>query len=167
MTKRVLLVAALATIVAVSAAFTSAPSRLDANVDTKLEQYMKEINKTMRKLRGALKDPANNAASIADVRAVQALTIKSRDETPALTGDQKEEDRAEFVAEYQRQMVEFTRSLLDLEVSLIDGDNEAAQKQLADMNGAKSEAHKRFKGGDKDKEGGDGEAPAGRRRGGE
>ncbi|MCC6782240.1 MAG: hypothetical protein IT457_05320 [Planctomycetes bacterium] len=124
--------------------------------DTKLAKYMEEINKGFRKLRADLKDPQKNEGSLALVRSLGELCGKSRLEKPEMTKDIKEEERAQFLVDFQVAMLDMHGKLLELERALVEGNNELAVTLRDEINGQKSPAHKKFKSGDEGEGGGGG-----------
>ncbi len=146
MKNRFLLTALVVALAAAATAFArptvAAPQDGD---ETQLEQYMEDINRGMRKLRRAVTDPEANAESIQDVRAIELLVIKSRNETPKMAADIAEADMAAWMLEYQQGMLEFSAKLLELETALVKGDNEAAGAAYKAVGELKSPAHKKFK----------------------
>ena len=99
MKNRFLLTALVVALAAAATAFARPTVATPQDSDeTQLEQYMEEINRGMRKLRRAVTDPEANAESIQDVRAMELLVIKSRNETPKMAADiAVEESRAQLM----------------------------------------------------------------------
>lgn len=146
MKNRFLLTALVVALAAAATAFARPTVSVPQDGDeTQLEQYMEEINRGMRKLRRAVTDPEANAESIQDVRAMELLVIKSRNETPKMAADIAEDDRAEWLLEYQAGMLDFSAKLLELETALVHGDNESAAAAYKVLGELKSPAHKKFK----------------------
>lgn len=143
--KRILLAPAVLALLATATAFVPPTQDPQDGEDTQLALHMKDLNTTLRKLRGALRDPANNAESLVEIRRLQGVLLTSRIEKPLMIGQTPEAERAEFLVEFQKQMVELHRAMLDLELRVLESDNDAAQAQLKTINSMKSDAHKIFK----------------------
>lgn len=150
MNTRILVGSFLGALLTLLAAFSPAPaSPVQDPEDTQLATYMKDINRTLRGLRSSLRDPTRNAESAASCRELQILVTKARGEKPMMTADVPEADRPDFLIGFQRDLVDFAMKLLELESTILDGDNEAAQEMWKDVNGIKSPAHEKYRVKDK------------------
>ena len=147
MTKSSLSILLAAALLAVFAGFTgpAAVQDPDKDEDTQLATYMKEINKTLRKMRTALKDADRTEESIGMVRRLEELALHAKLETPAKLGEMSDGESAQMLVAFQKQVCEMLGVFVQLELSLLDGDLEAAAALRKEANDLKSPAHKLFK----------------------
>lgn len=148
MKNRLMLTGLLAALVALLAAFATpdATVRPQDDDDTQLALYMKDINTGLKSLRGMVADKDRYGEAIEVVRGVQVLCTKARAEKPAMAAEVAEGDRAAFVVDYQVKMIEFAKSVMDLELALLHGDAEAVVAAYKNVGGMKKPAHQKFKG---------------------
>ncbi len=145
MKRNLLLTLLLAAVALATAAFSRPVVQGHDEPDTKLGHYMEDINKTLRKLRTTLRDPAQNAQSLEMVRSVELWVVQAKNEQPAKTEEIPEAERAQFVTDFGHQMCDLLRKTIDLEEALLDGQNDKAQELRNEINKLKSPAHKKFK----------------------
>ena len=135
----------LAALVLTLTAFARPETRVVQDDDTQLELYMKDINRGLRALRKQLSDPEMKDATIQSIREIEILTIKARNEKPAKLEEIPEAAQAEFLMGYQKSMVEFTSKLMELEMAVVAGDMEKAEKLREAIGDLKKPAHTEYK----------------------
>jgi hypothetical protein len=91
--------------VILAAAIAVRPPAALAAEDTPLAKQMEQIQDAQKKLRKTVKDPAQNAASLEALTAMQQATVASKALVPARAAKVPEADRAKFVAAYRKEMV--------------------------------------------------------------
>ncbi|MDI1318631.1 MAG: cytochrome b562 [bacterium] len=113
--------------------------------ETELGNTMEKMNGAWRKLKKQAGDATNNAASLALVATMKACAEKALTLKPARAEDVPAAGRADFVADYQKDMKEFVSLVGELEKAFQAGDNAAAQALIQKMGAAQKEGHKEFK----------------------
>ena len=106
---------------------------------------MMAMDKVFRALNMQVKDPAQNAASLAAVAQMQAATVAAKDGMPPLVAALPEGERAARTVEYKKEMLKLLRQELDLEEQLLDGNNAKAVETLAAMQATQQEGHRGFR----------------------
>ena len=99
----------------------------------------------MRRLKKQIKDPTQNAVSLALVDTIRDAAGAASNETPAWTADQPEADRAKFVSDYQAEMKKLIDAVDQLSAALKANDNETAAKIYAQLQHLEKEGHKEFR----------------------
>ena len=117
----------------------------DDHETTELGKSMDDLSAAFKKLRRQIKDPANNASSLALIKAIRAAAEKSIKQTPALAADQPADKRDAFVAAYQKKMREFITTLEPLEAALKANKNDDAAELVTKLGGMQKQGHKEFK----------------------
>jgi len=106
---------------------------------------MMSMDKAFRALNAQVKDPAQNAASLAAVAQMEAATVASKDGVPPLVAALPEAERAARLVEYKKEINKLLRQELDLEEQLLDGNNAKAAETLAAMQATQQEGHRGFR----------------------
>jgi hypothetical protein len=106
---------------------------------------MQAMDKAMRALTAQIKDPAQNAASLAAVEQLQVATVSAKDAMPPLVAALPEAERAARLVEYKKEIVKLLRQELDLEEQLLDGNNTKAAETLAAIQATQQEGHRGFR----------------------
>jgi hypothetical protein len=117
-----------------------------------LEKDMSRMGRALRKLTAQVKDPAQNASSLALLAEMEKACIDAKDLTPALAATQPADKRANFISDYRAMMVNLLRDFLDLEELLVDGKNDKAPDAIKTIVEAMKEGHKEFRKPEKDEE---------------
>lgn len=112
---------------------------------TELETKMENMNAAWRKLRRQIADPAQNASSLELLAEVRASSTGADKLTPIKTADIPEAERAKFQADFEAGMKKLAGLLDQMEQALKAGQNEDANKILADVNNLQRESHKAFR----------------------
>lgn len=130
---------------------TGAPVRQDDQDDeTQLGLYMSDINRNLKALKTGLESdgpipPARVVEIIGVVRELQVLFTKSRNETPVRVEEVAEDERAQWVLDFQLSMLGLSRQAIELESALLNGDFEAAGALRKEIAGAKRLGHRTYK----------------------
>jgi len=106
---------------------------------------MQAMDKVFRVLNAQIKDPAQNAASLAAIAQMQAASVAAKDAMPPLVAALPAAEQAARIVEYKKEMVKLLRQELDLEEQLLAGDNAKAAETLAAMQATQQEGHRGFR----------------------
>jgi soluble cytochrome b562 len=108
-----------------------------------LERDMKAMNKPYKALVKQIKDKSKNADSLKLLADLQAATLKAKAGEPEhLPAGQKKDDA---LKDYRSMLATCLISELECERALLDGDNEAAEKKLADLTATMDAGHKEYR----------------------
>ncbi len=121
------------------------PAHKDDKPTTELGKTMEDLSSAYKKLRRQVKDPANNASSLALVQQIREDAEKAVKLTPALADDQPADKREAFVAAYHKKMREFIAAIEPLEAALKANKNADAAEFVAKLGGIQKQGHKQFK----------------------
>jgi soluble cytochrome b562 len=121
-----------------------APRAAPAGDETELAQQMEVVESAVGRLRRNLRDPAKNADSLQLVVEAQTAALFCKGQTPSMAANVPEAEREAFVAAYRKEMATLLRGMIDLELALLDGDNEAAKTALQSVRDMEEPAHERF-----------------------
>jgi hypothetical protein len=116
--------------------------------ETDLDKIMSKLNGAVRRINKQLADPAKNPDTLKDVAIAKEQAELAKKQTPALAAEK--EDKAKFVADYQKQIDLLIAQLGQLETAVKANDNAAARDVLKKMNDLKKSGHKEFKKPDKE-----------------
>lgn len=117
--------------------------------ETELGNVMEDLNRSWRKVRKQVADPASNASSIELVAAIGAATEKATTLQPDKAKDLPEADRAKYIEGYQIKMKEFHAKLASLTAAFKANDNTGAQAIVKELGTMQREGHKEYKRPDK------------------
>ncbi len=109
-----------------------------------LAQQMGGISKDFRSLRKIVNDPAQKDAAVGLVKDMEARATKAKDFEPEKTTSIAPGDRAEFLADYRKQMDGLIADFQKLEEAVTDGKTADASALLDKLQGDKREGHKKF-----------------------
>jgi soluble cytochrome b562 len=112
--------------------------------ESPLHQEMERIENGLKRIRRDAKDAAKNATTLETVLEMQDAAGKSKLMIPPITEKQPEAERAAFARDYRKQMIEVEKTLLDLELALLDGDQEKAQALIKKVSDAEDSGHEKF-----------------------
>jgi hypothetical protein len=123
-----------------------APATLlqDGDELTPLAQEMEVVESALGRLRRNLRDPAKNEDSLAILVDAQTAALTCKSQVPSMAASVPAAERAALVAAYRKEMASLLKHLLDVEVALLDGDNEAAKAALQLARDMEEPAHERF-----------------------
>lgn len=120
-------------------------SHKDEEPDTELGKTMEDLNRSWRKLRKQVADPASNGSSIELVAAIKEDSVKALTLQPDKAKDIPEADRAKYVESYKEKMKEFSDKLDELSAAFKGNDNAAAATIIKELGAMQKEGHKEFK----------------------
>ncbi len=132
------------------AGFNSASAAHHEEEHTELGEQMEIVGKTFRSLRRAVRDPAKNAESAAMAGKMLAAAKAAQEFEPAWKAEQPEDEQAEFVAGYNKEMEKFVMMLTDLKAALEADDNDKANEIISSMRDQQRSSHKAYKKPDED-----------------
>jgi len=113
--------------------------------ETELETAMDKMSGAFKKLRRQVKEPANNASSIALLADLRAGAKESIKLVPALAADQPADKRVAFIEGYKKKINELIAQMEPLEVALKANKNEEAAAIVAKLGSLQKEGHKEYK----------------------
>lgn len=122
----------------------ASPTTPQDHEESPLEEAMLDLEEAVGKLRRTLRDEAKTAESLEYLLLAQRATFRARLETPSMTADLPEADRAAFQRDYRKVMVELLTTQLRLETALLDGDLETARATFKEMRPIEDKGHDRF-----------------------
>ena len=126
-------------------AYPLASRAQDAAAQKRPQPDMQAMDKVFRALNAQVKDPAQNAASLAAVAQMEAATVAAKDGMPPLVAALPAAEQAARLVEYKKEMTKLLRQELDLEDQLLAGDNAKATETLAAMQATQQEGHRGFR----------------------
>ena len=112
--------------------------------ETPMHQQMEVIEDGLKSLRRGLRKPENNPQSLETVLAMQQAAWVCKGLEPAMMSSVPEAERAQFLADYRKDMAICMKAMLDLEIALLDGDNEKAQELYKTLKIQEDEGHEKF-----------------------
>lgn len=113
-------------------------------VHSALDEQMEVLDKGMKKLRRSLRKDDELEASLAIVVEMQKAALDSKSETPPMIDKISEGDRASFAIGYRKEMANLVRTLLDMEIALLDGDSDKAQSIYESLKEIKKVGHEHY-----------------------
>lgn len=113
-----------------------------------LADGMSTINRSMRRLRRQLANPAQNQASLALVVAAQEGAMVCKGLVPHHIEALEGEAKAAQIKGYRLEMNAAVVALLQLERNLLEGDNEAARKTFEALQGIEERGHEAYRSDD-------------------
>lgn len=149
MKKRLLPVALALTLLFPCAALVRAqegpPAGKHEEPETELGKTMEDLNRSWRKLRKQVSDPASNASSIELVAAIRKDSTKALTLEPDKARDIPEAERAKYIESYKKQMRKFDAKIGELSAAFKANDNAAAAALVKEIGAIQKEGHKEFK----------------------
>ena len=112
---------------------------------TDLELRMKRIGKAFRALRKQVADPTQNASSLMLVATMQDAAKEALGFTPAKAQDLPEDQRSQFIQDFQAGIKQMQDLLGKLQGALSAGKNDDAVKIVADLASLEKKDHKEFR----------------------
>ena len=116
----------------------------DDGQETELGSHMEKIEDTVKLLRKNLKDPATYPAALEALETIEHHSLQSKKLVPAAAAKLADAERAAFLRDYRKQMIEFLRHQLALEEALVDGNAEAAKAAFDHFREMEDPSHERF-----------------------
>ena len=112
--------------------------------ETELALCMERLEQALKAVRRNLKDEGARPEALRVILELEHATVEARGHVPALAAKLPEAERAAFVADYRRMMIDMQRAELDLEAALLDGEPEAIQKAFDAVREFEDRGHERF-----------------------
>jgi len=109
---------------------------------TPLEDEMIAANKALKTLKTQITDASKNASSLQLIGEMEKHFLAAKEMEPARA--KKETDKAKFLANYRKAMVNLMSEMLKLETAVVDGKNDEAAGILKNLNKVKSDGHDKF-----------------------
>ena len=110
--------------------------------DTPLEDEMIAANKALKVLKTQITDASKNQSSLQLIAEMQKHFLAAKGMEPARA--KKESDKAKFLADYHRAMINLMSEMLKLESAVVDNKNDEAAALLKSLNKIKSDGHDKF-----------------------
>jgi hypothetical protein len=115
-----------------------------------LEQAMGQMNEALKVLGKGI-TAENRAASLEELGKFETAVIAAKAQTPDTAAKVDEKKRAEFVADFRKQLCDAMRLALDAETAVLNGKYKDADALVRNkLEGLKSAGHSKFKGPDKE-----------------
>jgi Spy/CpxP family protein refolding chaperone len=112
--------------------------------ETPLSQQMEKIDDAMTFLKRGLRDPAKREECLAQVASAQAACVAAKLLVPKMAVTTAEAERAAFVTNYRKGMAALLIEFTNLELSLLNGDQEASLASYKKLEKMKDEGHDAF-----------------------
>ena len=110
--------------------------------DTPLEDEMIAANKALKTLKTQITDTSKNQSSLQLIQEMQKHFLAAKGMEPARA--KKETDKAKFLTEYHKAMINLMSEMLKLESAVVDNKNDEAAAILKNLNKIKSDGHDKF-----------------------
>lgn len=107
---------------------------------------MKNMNRSVRAIATFLKNPKDGAAPMDQVVELQKLAMDAKFQVPSAAAKKPENERAEFLKGYRKEITALIRLTLDLEDAMEAKNWTKASEILGSMDQLKDDGHKKYKG---------------------
>lgn len=121
-----------------------AGAQSDAPQESALAKAMKRMESSMRTLRRAVRDTEQRPSALQELEALQLAVLDARRLVPPLAETLPEGERGALLGAYRRALTVFLQRALELELAVLDGDVERAQKLWAELGELEDQGHERF-----------------------
>ncbi len=135
---------ALLLLLPVLAAPRPAGAQSDAPAEEALAQAMKRMESSMRVLRRSVRDAAQRPSALTELEALQLAVLDARRLAPPMAKSVPEAERDALLRAYRRALTVFLQRALELELAVLDGDVERAQKLWSELGELEEQGHERF-----------------------
>ena len=113
--------------------------------DSEMTTHMKAINKAIKTLRAAMRDPKRYGEALTKVLEMQTHALAAKALDPEMLAEIKgEAEKKQFTIDFRKKMHEFLGQMFDYEIAILEGDTAAAKALHKAMLKGKSPAHKKF-----------------------
>jgi len=109
---------------------------------TPLEDEMIAANKALKTLKTQIADASKNQSSLQLIAEMQKHFLAAKGMEPVRA--KKETDKAKFVADYHKAMINLMSEMLKLEAAVVDNKNDEAAAMLKNLAKVKSDGHDKF-----------------------
>jgi hypothetical protein len=123
---------------AISASFVRAADK----PASPLEDEMNAANDALKKLKPQITDSSKNQASLQLIQEMQKHFLAAKGMEPARA--KKETDKAKFLMEYHKAMINLMSEMLKLESAVVDNKNDEAAGILKNLAKIKTDGHEKF-----------------------
>lgn len=116
-----------------------------ADDDTPLQKEMEIVDESLRKLRRSLrKKEAELEESLKLIDAAQMANVKCKEYLPKMTEKIPEAEKAAFLKEYRVRMVEVMQKFCEMELAVLDGKWEEAEKCYDALREMEETGHEKY-----------------------
>ena len=122
----------------------------DDHEEGPLHDIMKNLKHEMRSLRHSLGSEDTKAAALEHAEAIKGLTLKALPHCPPAPEGFSEAEQLKWRVDFERKMLAVADTMLQLELSMADGDLQAAQDLYRTAGGIKKEGHDTYDPEDED-----------------
>jgi soluble cytochrome b562 len=112
--------------------------------DSPLEDEMIAANKALKTLKTQITDASKNASSLQLIGEMQKHFVAAKDMEPLRSKKVPEGERAKFLADYRKAMINLLSEMLKLESAVLDNKNDDASAILKNLTKIKSDGHDKF-----------------------
>jgi hypothetical protein len=117
-----------------------APPRAEGEIS----EQMEVISAGMKQIRRSLREEGKEEHCLGVLAEMQAAALRARLATPPMATTLPEGDRAAFVRDYRKTMVELLTKMLALEVALLDREEAAITAAFQAVRAMEDSGHERF-----------------------
>lgn len=110
-----------------------------------LMDSMVRVNRAVRRLRRQIADDSKKEANLALITTIQEALVVSKRYSPSALEVVPEAERPAFLVGYRKVLIETIRALLDLEMAVLEGDTESAQKHFDRMRELERAGHLKYR----------------------
>ncbi|HVU33798.1 MAG TPA: cytochrome b562 [Opitutaceae bacterium] len=142
---RVLLFSVLCAFLAAQSTRAADRPHRDDEKQTELGKHMEKMGHAFRALGKEVADPARNEDSLKQVEIIRTNAAAGLNLKPEKTADLPEDQRAKFVADYQKHMKSFLADVDKLEAALKAGNNQDAEALVKTLKKDMGAGHKEFR----------------------
>jgi soluble cytochrome b562 len=107
-----------------------------------LEDEMIAANKALKTLKTQITDASKNSSSLQLIAEMEKHFLAAKEMEPARA--KKDANKAKFLADYRKAMVNLMSEMLKLESAVVDGKNDEAGAILKNLNKVKADGHDKF-----------------------
>ena len=136
-----------ANIVALLAALAFLPQLLAFRADKKplnIKTAMTKLKDGLKAIETNAADPKKHPQCLSGVLDLEDAVNGAKLSDPPLAGKQAKEERAAYVRDYRKAMIELQKDLLDLEAAVLDGDAEKIKAACDKVGSAQNAGHSKF-----------------------
>jgi soluble cytochrome b562 len=108
----------------------AAPVLVDG--DEALEQAMEDLKKNLKMLSQSVGDAARNEESLRALQAMQGSVLKAKLTSPPHAEKLPAGEQAKFKSDFRRDLCKALADLVQVEIEVLEGKNDAAKKRLAE-----------------------------------
>ncbi len=109
-----------------------------------LEEYMEELDASMKKIRRSLKKASSNADSLSHLEKMQLATVHCKSLVPEMGHKLKGQALKQMTSGYRIKMAEQLILLAQIEIEVLKGDNKKAAKMYKGLTKMKKAGHKAY-----------------------